>query len=513
MNESSAGQTRAGPEAPAASLMQNWPGVFFRQRADFTFEFVSPKIEELTGWPAEVWHRHPALFWQAVHELDADELDQQIKRSAHSPQGTSSTYRVRHAHTGRITYISEFRRAVLDSSGQVQDYEGVWLDVTRQAIAEKRLAEAAWKETLAILTMGLAHDFNNVMAGILSLSESFLAQIGPEHSFQEGLTLIKQNAQQASQLVHRIIHLHHGKTGSRSYHDLNAITEDAVELLRKVIPRRIEVETHWEATPLPLYVDAVEFRQVIINMALNAADAMPDRGKLIFRTTRHHEMAALEHFEGVLPRLPCACLAVEDNGCGIKAHHLASIFDPFFTTKAMNKGSGLGLYNARLFVEKHHGTISVESLEGQGATFQVWLPQADFTEVEHALESSRQQRLSVLLAGRGGKSLQSMAEFLRENNYLVVVGDEKAEELLRSPEYRFDALMVQVEAKDSGPLSLLGNVRKHKLPVKVILQIVGCNQDELGTEFLQRADLILSSEMAQEVVLEKLASIFDAPSA
>lgn len=509
INEPSAGRQATPLEAPAASLMQNWPGVFFRQRTDFSFAFVSPKIEELTGWPVEAWQRDTDLFWQAVHEGDADELRLQIERCALSSQGVSSTYRVRHALTGRIAYISEFRRAVPGSAGQPQYYEGVWMDVTRQAIAEKRLASAAWKETLAVLTMGLAHDFNNVMAGILSLSESFLAQVEPDHPFQEGLALIKQNAQQASQLVHRIIHLHHGKPGSRSYHDLNAVTEDAVELLRKVIPRRIEVATHFEGTALPLYVDPVEFRQVVINMALNAADAMPDRGRLSFETSRHARLPALQHFEGTLPRLPCACLTVEDNGSGIKAHHLPSIFDPFFTTKAMNKGSGLGLYNARLFVEKHHGAISVESAEGRGTTFKIWLPQADFTEVEQALESTRRRRLCVLLAGRKGKSLESMAEFLRQNNYLVVLADGKAEELLQSPEYQFDALLVQVGAKENGPLALLAAARKLKLPLKLILQIVGCNQDELETQFLQRADLVISSEMAQDAVLEELAALFE----
>jgi nitrogen-specific signal transduction histidine kinase len=123
----------------------------------------------------------------------------------------------------------------------VLGYEGVWLDVTRQTIAEKRLSSAAWKETLAVLTMGLAHDFSNVMAGIHSISESFLAQIDAQNPFHEGMSLIRQNSLQASQLVQRIINLHHGKTGERNYHDLNEIVGGLVELGRKIIPRRIEI--------------------------------------------------------------------------------------------------------------------------------------------------------------------------------------------------------------------------------------------------------------------------------
>jgi signal transduction histidine kinase len=500
----------AGAPLPA-SLLSHWPGVVFRQRPDFTFEAVSPRIEALTGVPADAWLRPPASFWDVVHELDADEVRQHIRRCAEARDGLQSSYRVRNLQTGRIAYLAEFRQAVRDAQGRVTAYDGFWLDVTRQTIAEMRLANAAWKETLAVLTMGLAHDFNNIMAGIASLSDSFLAQIEGGHPFHEGLTLISQNAHQASQLVHRILHLHRGKTGNRGYHDLNEIIRDTVELLRKVIPRRIEIASELAPGQLPLYVDAVEFRQVIINLALNAADAMPDRGRLRFATARHASFPPLAHVKGVRPRLPCCSLTVADNGCGIKAHQLDLIFDPFFTTKTMNKGSGLGLYNARLFVERHHGAISVESAEGAGATFGVWLPEADFTEADQAAAPAARRRRCVLLTGQPGKALDSMAEFLRLNNYHVFVVTGAAEEWLQSDEYHFDGVIVQVAPQALAGHSLVAFVRKQQLPLKVILQVVGCHQDELETQFVLKADLILTPDMAEAVLLEKLQAAFESP--
>ncbi len=492
----------------AKNLFPAWPGVIFRQRTDFTFESVTPRIEELTGVPLHDWAARPDLFWQTVHESDAEALRKQLQQCLQGPAGVQSAYRIRHRQTGRITYVSEYRRAALDGAGELLHYDGFWLDVTRQTIAERRLATASWKETLAVLTMGLAHDFNNVLAGILSLSESFLAQIETDHPFQEGLSLIKCNAQQASQLVHRIIHLHYGKIGNRSYHDLNDIVSDAVELLRKVIPRRIEVQLVRHPAPMPLYVDAVDFRQVIINMALNAADAMPDRGELIFRTAAHTQAPPLRHYKGLVPRLPCACLSVEDNGCGIKTARLQSIFDPFFTTKAMNKGSGLGLYNARLFVEKHQGAISVESTEGTGTTFGIWLPQTDFGEEGLLQEPFGKRRRSILLVGNAGKSLASMAEFLRSQDYHVVAVAGTSEEALQSTDYHFDAVMAQVEARDSDALSLVELARNRTPPLKLILQIVGCNEDELETQFLLSADLRITADMSQEIIGRKLQSLF-----
>ncbi|MBI3414822.1 MAG: PAS domain-containing protein, partial [Verrucomicrobia bacterium] len=495
------------------NLVLRWPGVIFGQRADFGFDFVSPRIVELTGVGAEQWRQEANLFWQVIHESDLAELRKQIKLATESPGGASSTFRIRNRQTGRVTYVLEHRQAIKARNGLVLGYEGMWLDVTRQTIAEKRLSSAAWKETLAILTMGLAHDFSNVMAGIHSLSESFLAQIKPGNPFQEGLGLIRQNSLQASQLVQRIINLHHGKVGERNYHDLNEIVTDLAELTRKIIPRRIDVKVDLAAGSLPLYVDAVECRQVIINLALNAADAMPQKGVLEFRTSTHQEFPVLQHVQGALPRLPAVCLTVQDNGCGIEARHLASIFEPFFTTKAMDKGSGLGLYNACLFVEKHHGAISVESREGTGTTFKLWLPISDFTEGDRELETTARERRSFIVAGAAGKPLDSMVEFLRLRNYHVAVAHSRAQviELLRLNEYPYAALLAQVDGDDEHFGALVTEVRRLQMPLKTILQIVGRNEDELDTHVLRRADLILSSDLPQDAIAQQLAALFETP--
>ncbi len=369
-------------EAQLKNLTDHWPGVIFSQRSDLSFRFVSPKIEELTGLPIADWGGRPQLFWDVVHEGDAEELREQFKQARQSSQPVTCTYRVRHVQTGRIAYVLEHRKANVSRGGLLLGYEGVWLDVTRQTIAEKRLTSAAWKETLSVLTMGLAHDFGNVMAGIHALSETFLEQVGAEHEFNEGLTLIRKNAQQASHLVHRIINLHQGKTGDRNYYNLNEVATEISDLIRKVIPRRMQFALEVASEALPVYLDSVELRQVVMNLVLNAMDAMPQSGRLVLRTAGFTELPTLNHCQGMAPRLPAACLSIQDTGCGIKPRHLASIFDPFFTTKPVNKGSGLGLYNARLFAERHRGAITVESREEIGSTFHIWLPQADFTEAE-----------------------------------------------------------------------------------------------------------------------------------
>ncbi len=322
-------------ETQLDNLIHRWPGVVFSQRPDFSFSFVSPRIADMTGVPAGEWRRLTRYFWEVVHEADVESLQQRLKQTALSPGGLTSTYRIRHMETGRVIYIWEHRQAVRSSNGLLLGYEGIWLDISRQTVAERRLSAMAWKENFGVLTMGLAHDLSNVMAGILALSEAFQTDLAKDHPFQEGLALIKRNAAQASQMVRRVRQLHEGKSGERSYHDLNELVTDLVELLRKTVPRRIAVQTELASGQLPVYMDAVDFRQAFINLALNAVDAMPHGGQITIRTSRHEQHPPAANVQGRLPRLPCVRLAVQDNGSGIAACYLGSIFDPFFTTKSV----------------------------------------------------------------------------------------------------------------------------------------------------------------------------------
>lgn len=493
-------------EAQLDNWVNRWPGVMFSQRADFTFTFISSTAEALTGISPDEWKKQPQLFWQVVHEADVEELQQQYRGFSTTNRRQVGTYRIRHAQTGRISYVFEHREALYSNNGLLLGYEGVWLDVTRQTIAEKRLLSAAWKETLAVLTIGLAHDFSNMMAGIMALAEAFQAQMEKEHPFHEGLALIKRNSIQANEMVQRILNLHRGKVGERNYHNLNDLVKDTVDVVKKIIPKRIEVITEFSTDGLPLYIDAVEFRQVLINLTLNAADAMPNEGKLQFRTSLKKTACEPENFHGAMPNLPVVCLSVSDTGVGIPPRHLKAIFDPFFTTKAMSKGTGLGLYNARLFVEKHRGGISVESREGEGTAFTVWLPQADFTESEREAREAAEQRHTLLIVGQPAMA-EPPGKFLREHGYYTVVAPagERALELLNSPDYEFDGILAVVTAEDVAAADIFSQLSGPNAKVKKFLQVVGCNQDELDMELLRRADVVFSNDLPEPELISKLA--------
>lgn len=495
-------------EAQLDNWVNRWPGVMFSQRADFSFSFISRTVKDFTGVSPEEWKVQPQRFWQAVHEADIEELQQEFRKFSTTHRRQVATYRIRHAQTGRVTYVFEHREALYSSNGLLLGYEGVWLDVTRQTVAEKRLSSAAWKETLAVLTMGLAHDFNNIMSGILSLSEAFQAQVEREHPFQEGLALIKRNSMQASQMVHRIMNLQQGKVGERNYYNLNELVKDTVEIVRKIIKTHIEVATDFTSDGLALYVDEVEFRQVLINLTLNSRDAMAKGGKLSFKTSLHQGAPDVTNLVGTMPKTPVVCLTVSDTGSGIPARYLSSIFDPFFTTKAMSKGAGLGLYNARLFAEKHRGAISVESRENVGTTFKIWLPQADFTESERDESKTASRRHTLLVVGED-RLAEPCAKFLREHGYYTVVTNvgDRLTELLNSPDYQFDGALAIITSEDSSAAQVFEKLGSQSATMRKIVQVVGCNQDELDHQMLRNADVVLTTDTPEPEMISKLANV------
>jgi signal transduction histidine kinase len=501
--------TRA--EAQLSHLARRWPGVIFSQRTDLSFQFISDRIEEWTGISSAEWQRDPKYFHAVIHECDVAEIEQQLKHTAQSSCANVASFRIRHIKTGRVTYVREHREALFTGSGLLLGYEGIWVDVTRQTIAEKRLTNASWMETLAALTAGLAHDFSNVIAGVQSLSEAFQSQLPADHEFQEGLGLIRQNTQNATEIVRRILSLHRGKPGERNYHDLNELLRELVDLVRKTVPRRIQIQVELTEGQLPVYADAVELRQVFVNLVLNAVDAMPNTGRLTLRTSAHPAFPGAPHLTGTVPPGPCVCVQVQDVGTGIPARHLESIFDPFFTTKPANKGSGLGLYNARLFTEKHHGAISVESTLNVGTTFSLWLPQADFTEAETERHKPRRTRHTLLLVGSPDAPLDGKAAALRQHGFYVVTAGsmDAARELLSAPDYEFSAVLAIITSRESAPQALFQFIRDQRLAVRTVLRIRGRNQDEFDAHLLGNADLVVGADTASAEVPAKISSLLE----
>jgi PAS domain S-box-containing protein len=260
-----------------------------------------------------------------------------------------------------------------DAAGTVVGFDGYVIDITERKRMEERLVRAQKMEAIGTLAGGMAHDFNNLLTAILGYSSMLLKTLKEHDPFFKPVSVIHEAAKRGAELGRKILTVTRKEQREIKPVDLNDIVRNALELLRQSLPKDIEIITHLDGE-LPLtQADPSQLQQVVINLAVNARDAMPGGGKLTIETS-------LTGANGAVGSSPHARmggmlkLSVADNGAGIDAETQARIFDPFFTTKDVGKGTGLGLYIVHSIVHNHGGHIGVYSEPFNGTQFTIYLP-------------------------------------------------------------------------------------------------------------------------------------------
>ncbi|MBN2068686.1 MAG: hypothetical protein JW739_03530 [Opitutales bacterium] len=493
------------------NYMHNFPGIFFSQRPDLSFSYIGPGLQQMLNTSPDGLLRSGNSFLDLLLEADRDTFPGELDEQSRSGKTFSLNYRLRHPQNGNILYVMDVRTPKRSPAGLLLGYEGVILDITRQSIAENRLSQAAWKESLATLTSGLIHDFSNIMAGIYSLSELYYSSLDKEHAWYRGMQQIMTNSREARKLVRRIIDLNREISGQWNYFNLERLIEDQMDLIQIIMPRRTAIEVNLTGEELPLYIDDVSFRQMLLNLAMNARDALEKDGRFSISVAKTAVGDLLGNGQkagrdGVLIR-------VSDNGCGIPPEYLEKIFDPFFTTKEVHQGSGFGLYNARLFVEQHKGYISVESTPGKGTDFLIWLPLADFTEnqEEEDMEENGAATLRkriALYAKLDATNFELVSSMQEKEWELITFSDAaSAMNFLGDRTFHPHALFVIFTHNDKGAEELVQFAREKHPDVLRIIQPLGCNPDELPGCLHKEADLLLEEHLRTPQIIRKVASL------
>ena len=292
-------------------------------------------------------------------------------------------------------YLLDVRTPIITATQKLLGYDGVLIDITRQAIAEHRLSNSVWREGLATLTNGLVHDFSNLMAGIFSISELYHGMMEKDDPMANGMGQIKKSAMQAQKLVRRIIDLHREKPAARAIHDLRLLLKDQMDLVEIIIPRSAKLQTDFGTESLPAFLEETGFRQVILNLAINARDAIERNGKIKIRLRKVKKgESMMKGASGNVIKAPShgAEISLSDNGKGIPKEIEEKLFDPFFTTKDSNSGSGFGLYNTKLFIEDHNGKIGFTSEKRKVSIFYLFFPLSIYEGDDEELRTKRMRR-------------------------------------------------------------------------------------------------------------------------
>jgi PAS domain S-box-containing protein len=336
---------------------------WLRSASQGDFMYVSPAYERVFGRPCESLYADPGSWLALVHEEDRTAVRQAFALAGN--EGYELEYRILRGDT--VIWIHDRAFPVRDAAGNTFRIAGVAEDISKRRQLEEQLRQAQKMEAVGQLAGGIAHDFNNVLAVIQLESSILLDGAGLTKQAEESLREITAAAERASNLTRQLLTFSRRQVTQPVDLDIRQTVSNVMKLLRRVLGEDIAVEARF-APSLPLiHGDPGMMEQVLMNLAINARDAMPGGGRL----TVGLDVKRLP--EAPTPG-PYVCLSVSDTGSGIAATDLPHIFEPFFSTKQVGKGTGLGLATVFGIVQQHHGWIEVDSALGRGSAFHVFLP-------------------------------------------------------------------------------------------------------------------------------------------
>jgi len=251
-------------------------------------------------------------------------------------------------------------------------------DATADQQAQLRLRQAEKLEAVGRLAGGIAHDFNNLLTGLLLYCDLLIASLEPGHKARRYAEEIRSASMQATGLVRQLLAVARPATGAPRVLSLNEIAEGMGNLLTRLIGENIELKSHLDPNLGLVRMDPAQAQQILLNLVLNARDALPDGGQITVETSNCKVQVLTEPVLATdrAASIPCALLQVSDNGCGMDAETRACLFEAFFTTKAVGRGTGLGLATVHDIVTSNGGLIHIDSVSGSGTRFTVLLPLA-----------------------------------------------------------------------------------------------------------------------------------------
>ncbi|MFA5630979.1 MAG: PAS domain-containing protein [Porticoccaceae bacterium] len=339
--------------------------------------FLSPTFEKLFGYPAQLFDHQPSSWITLVHPEDRERIQKKVAQAHENWDQAPEALRYRMIRKdGVVRWVDDRAFLIRDGQGRPWRLTGVIRDITDQKALERQLRESQRMEAIGQLTGGIAHDFNNLLTVILgnaSLLEEWLAD---REDLQELARMTATAAQRGADLTQRLLAFARRRSLEPRAVAVPALIEDMMPLLARSLGPHIEIHTRHQPGIWQAMADPSQLENALLNLSINARDAMPGGGRLVIETRNLWLDQAQVAGLGDMRPGPYLRIDVSDTGAGIAAENLEHIFEPFFTTKDVDKGTGLGLAMVYGFARQSQGYISVHSETGAGATFRLFLPRA-----------------------------------------------------------------------------------------------------------------------------------------
>jgi len=356
-----------------------------------------------------------------VHGASTPPVECPVARMRRTRQTESAVFRA----DGRS--MSVRADPILNERGILTGAVHVMSDITDKLAVEEQMRETAKLESVGRLAGGVAHDFNNLMTGILGYVKLLINDAGMDPRFKEDLTQILELGNRAADLTRQLLAYSRRQSLEPTVLNLNTVVEHTIKMLGRLIGEDIELVFTGAPDLHNVRADPGQIEQVIVNLAVNARDAMPEGGKLTIETANVDVDKTDDDTRAATQPGPRVMLAVTDTGCGMDEAVRNRIFEPFFTTKGVSKGTGLGLATVYGIVKQHGGDIQVYSEPGRGAAFRIYLPSVS-AEAQQPL-TDRQQEISprgsetILVAEDEQAVRELVRRVLEDRGYTVLTSN------------------------------------------------------------------------------------------
>lgn len=495
-------------------LINSIDGIVWEADANtFQFSFVSFQAERLLGFPVEQWLNEPDFWMNHTYEGDREWAVGYCVQCTQDLKNHELEYRMV-AADGRQVWLRDIITVIVEDNRAVK-IRGVMVDITERKRLEEQLRQSQKLEAIGRLAGGVAHDFNNLLTVINGYSDLLLNILSDNDPSRRDLEQIKKAGERAASLTMQLLAFSRQQILQPQILDINLIVIDMDRILRRLIGEHIELVAKPQPGLERIKADPNQLEQVIMNLAVNARDAMPHGGELTIETANVtlDENYTQQHVN-VTPG-PHVMLAISDTGSGMDAQTIAHIFEPFFTTKEVGKGTGLGLATVYGIVTQSGGHLQVHSEIDHGTTFKIYFP--IIKETAKASDQGIKQDhgsdgLETILLVEDDPSVRALIHsVLEKSDYTVLEAGNGLEALEVSRKYpdTVDLLLTDVVMPKMGGRELAKNLASLHPAIKV-LYISGYTHDTmLSHGIFDLKTAFLHKPFTPEELIRKVREVLD----
>ena len=516
LREAQGRATLRATEASFATLVEHAPVGIYRSSPEGRFLSVNAAVVRMLGYETGA----QVLNLDMARDVYADAAERQrlVERDTYSDRQYDNVEATWKRRDGRLLTVQLSVRAVRNAAGRVDYYETFVRDVTDQRRLQQQVLQSQKMEAVGRLAGGVAHDFNNLLTVITSYSDLLLEDLAPGDAKRDDVEQVRKAADGAAALTRQLLAFSRQQVVEPRVVSLNTVVEGLQKILRRVIGEDIELAITLAPDLGAVRADVGQLEQVLMNLAVNARDAMPTGGRLTIETAnvehdpdyaRDQEAAAVRRF---------AMLAVSDTGCGMDEATKARIFEPFFTTKETGKGTGLGLATVYGIVKQAGGFIWVYSEPGQGTSFKIYLPAVDATAertTAAATTPAPRGTETVLLVEDAAAVRAVTKQILERQGYTVLEAPDGEAGLRLAQRHRgvIHLLLTDVVMPRVGGRELAEQLARLRPDVKVLYASGYTDDSVVRHGILESGTAYLQKPFSPESLARKVRDVLDAPPA